>query len=100
VHSAQGLTCDTVLINLETKSRTTAQDVYYVAVSRARHEALIFTDDGKKLGEAVSRESSKTAALELNQLQRHGSSHQPNNRMQPEQTRQKEKGDREMGYGK
>ncbi|OXC78022.1 MobF family relaxase [Caballeronia sordidicola] len=100
VHSAQGLTCDTVLINLETKSRTTAQDVYYVAVSRARHEALIFTDDGKKLGEAVSRESSKTAALELSQLQRHGSSHEPNNRMQHEQTRQKEKGDREMGYGK
>ncbi len=28
VHSAQGLTCDKVLINLETQSRTTAKDVY------------------------------------------------------------------------
>ncbi|MGV7242802.1 MobF family relaxase [Caballeronia sp. M23-90] len=99
VHSAQGLTCDTVLINLETKSRTTAQDVYYVAVSRARHEALIFTDDGKKLGEAVSRESSKTAALELSQLQRHGSGHPPKHRTQQERARQKEYGDHETGYG-
>jgi conjugative relaxase-like TrwC/TraI family protein len=100
VHSAQGLTCDTVLINLETKSRTTAQDVYYVAVSRARHEALIFTDDGKKLGEAVSRESSKTAALELSQLQHHGLAHPPNHRAQHERARPTEYGDLETGYGK
>lgn len=50
VHSAQGLTCDKVLINLETQSRTTAKDVYYVAISRARHAAEIFTDNRQKLG--------------------------------------------------
>jgi len=71
VHSAQGLTSDKVLINLETRSLTTARDVYYVAVSRARYEAEIFTDDGKRLPAAVSREADKTAALELNQLQRY-----------------------------
>jgi conjugative relaxase-like TrwC/TraI family protein len=71
VHSAQGLTSDKVLINLDTRSLTTARDVYYVAVSRARYEAEIFTDDGKRLPEAVLREAKKTAALELNQLQRH-----------------------------
>jgi len=71
VHSAQGLTSDKVLINLETRSLTTAKDVYYVAVSRARYEAEVFTDDTARLPAAVSREAEKTAALELSQLQRH-----------------------------
>ncbi|SAL07121.1 ATPase AAA [Caballeronia calidae] len=71
VHSAQGLTSDKVLINLETRSLTTAKDVYYVAVSRARYVAEIFTDDAKRLPAAVSREADKTAALEISQLQRH-----------------------------
>lgn len=73
VHSAQGLTTDKVFINIDTKSLTTAKDVYYVAVTRARHEALIYTDDAKKLGKAVSRESLKNAALEINQLRRYSS---------------------------
>lgn len=71
VHSAQGLTTDKVFINIDTKSLTTAKDVYYVAVTRARHEAIIYTDDAKKLGNAVSRESLKNAALEINQLRRY-----------------------------
>jgi len=65
VHSAQGLTSDRVIINLETKSRTTAKDVYYVAVSRARYEAVIFTDDRAKLPAAIQRETEKFAALDL-----------------------------------
>ncbi|MDR5785254.1 MobF family relaxase [Caballeronia sp. LP003] len=71
VHSAQGLTSDKVLINLDTRSVTTAKDVYYVAVSRARFAAEIFTDDLRRLPAAVLREATKTAALELSQLQRH-----------------------------
>lgn len=71
VHSAQGLTSDKVLINLETRSLTTAKDVYYVAVSRARYEAEIFTDDTGRLPAAVMREAEKSAALEISQLQRH-----------------------------
>ncbi|EPN9162956.1 MobF family relaxase [Escherichia coli] len=71
VHSAQGLTTDKVFINIDTKSLTTAKDVYYVAVTRARHEAIIYTDDADKLGKAVSRESLKNAALEINQLRRY-----------------------------
>ncbi len=65
VHSAQGLTADRVLMNVDTKSRTTSKDVYYVGISRARHEAVIYTDDGKTLAAAVSREHRKTAALDL-----------------------------------
>jgi ATP-dependent exoDNAse (exonuclease V) alpha subunit len=68
VHSAQGLTSDKVLINLDTRSLNTAKDVYYVAVSRARYEAEIFTDNRARLPSAVLREATKTAALELNQL--------------------------------
>ncbi|MEN9199259.1 MobF family relaxase [Xanthomonas euvesicatoria] len=71
VHSSQGLTCGTVLINIETASRTTTKDVYYVGVSRARHEAIIFTDDAGKLASAVSRDGLKTAALEIKQLAGH-----------------------------
>jgi hypothetical protein len=53
--------------------------VYYVAVSRARYEAEIFTDDGKRLPAAVSREADKTAALEISQLQRHAEKTRANN---------------------
>src|SRR5262249_13345432 len=39
VHSSQGLTCDRVLIDLNTQSPTTSKETYYVAISRARLEA-------------------------------------------------------------
>jgi len=65
VHSAQGLTADRVLIDAHTESRTTTKDVYYVAISRARHEARIFTNDRTKLPAAIARENEKTAALDL-----------------------------------
>lgn len=64
-HSAQGLTCDRVLINAESFSRTTQRDVYYVAISRARHEAEIYTNDAGKLAKAVDRFEEKTAALDI-----------------------------------
>lgn len=68
VHSAQGLTCDRVLINLDSKSPTTSKDVYYVAISRARHEAVIYTDNEKDLSKSVKRDAQKNAALEIKQL--------------------------------
>ncbi|GAB5097488.1 MobF family relaxase [Caballeronia sp. HLA56] len=102
VHSAQGLTSDKVLINLDTRSLTTAKDVYYVAVSRARYEAEIFTDDVRRLPAAVLREANKTAALELSQLQRHGEREHsavrsPNDGQHAQ--KQKEKGGRGMEIG-
>ena len=65
VHGAQGLTSDRVLIEAQTTSRTTARDVYYVAITRARHEARIYTDDLGRLPAAVARENRKDAALDL-----------------------------------
>jgi ATP-dependent exoDNAse (exonuclease V) alpha subunit len=75
VHSAQGLTSDRVLINIETKSRTTTKDVYYVGISRARHEGVIYTDNHKALSKAISRDSLKTAALELKHRKMQGRAH-------------------------
>jgi len=39
----------------------------YVAISRASHEATLFTDDMAKLGPQLGAEVSKTSALEINQ---------------------------------
>ncbi|TAN28268.1 MAG: hypothetical protein EPN31_08930 [Castellaniella sp.] len=64
-HSAQGLTCDRVLYNAESFSRTTAQDTYYVSISRERHEVLVFTDDADKLPERVNRLGYKGLAHDL-----------------------------------
>lgn len=65
VHSSQGLTSDRVLIDAQTTSRTTARDVYYVAISRARHEARIYTNDREHLPVAIERENEKYAALSI-----------------------------------
>jgi ATP-dependent exoDNAse (exonuclease V) alpha subunit len=65
VHSSQGTTAERVLIEASTRSRTTSQDVYYVAISRARQEARIYTDDLARLPPAISRQHEKHAALDL-----------------------------------
>ncbi|HET6412540.1 MAG TPA: MobF family relaxase [Anaeromyxobacter sp.] len=65
VHSSQGTTADRVLIDVATQSRTIAKDVYYVAISRARHEARIYTNELAKLPLAIEREHPKHAALDL-----------------------------------
>ncbi|WP_084386801.1 MobF family relaxase [Castellaniella caeni] len=64
-HSAQGLTCDRVLYNAESFSRTTAQDTYYVSISRERHEVVVFTDDADKLPERVDRLGIKGLAHDI-----------------------------------
>ena len=65
VHASQGTTAERVLIDAATKSRTTSQEVYYVAISRARREARIYTDDLPRLPAAVGRQQVKQAALDL-----------------------------------
>ena len=64
-HSAQGLTCDRVLYNAESHSRTTAQDTYYVSISRERHSVKVFTNDESMLPRAVSTERAKGLAIDL-----------------------------------
>ena len=65
VHAAQGKTCDRVIMEADTKSLTSAQDNYYVAISRARHEVKIYTNDKEKLPEAMSRVNEKESSLQI-----------------------------------
>jgi ATP-dependent exoDNAse (exonuclease V) alpha subunit len=55
VHASQGTTAERVLIEAATKSKTTSQEVYYVAISRARQETRIYTDDLARLPAAIAR---------------------------------------------
>ncbi len=68
-HSSQGLTAERVLIHADTSvhPELLSSRFGYVAVSRASHEATIFTDDVNRLGQQLSTEVSKTSALEIDQ---------------------------------
>lgn len=68
VHSAQGRTCERVLMDADVQSLTSSRDTYYVAISRARKEAKIYTNDRERLPEIMARENIKEAALEINHL--------------------------------
>jgi conjugative relaxase-like TrwC/TraI family protein len=65
VHSAQGLSTDRMMVDLDTRSLTTGKDLYYVAISRARYEAKVYTNSRTELPAAISREPVKTAALDI-----------------------------------
>lgn len=65
VHSSQGLTENRVLVDAPTNTRTTARDTFYVAISRARYEVHLYTNNAEKLPRAIQRDSEKTAALDL-----------------------------------
>jgi hypothetical protein len=67
VHGSQGLTCDRALIALDTRSRTTSMNLYYVAISRARYDARIYTDSVQELPAAIARRFDKTTALSVQQ---------------------------------
>jgi ATP-dependent exoDNAse (exonuclease V) alpha subunit len=65
-HSSQGLTVDRVLINADTQEsfRLLNDRMAYVAVSRAREEAMIYTDSTQNLRESLNRATNKEMALE------------------------------------
>ena len=65
-HSSQGLTVDRVLISADTQEsfRLLNDRMAYVAVSRARDEALIYTDSTQNLRESLNRATNKEMALE------------------------------------
>jgi conjugative relaxase-like TrwC/TraI family protein len=65
-YSSQGLTVDRVLLNADTReSMQLLNDrMAYVALSRARDEALIYTDSVPSLRETLNRAADKETALE------------------------------------
>lgn len=65
VHSAQGLSTDRMMMDLDTRSLTTGKDLYYVALSRARYDVKVYTNSRAELPAAISRDNVKTAALDI-----------------------------------
>jgi ATP-dependent exoDNAse (exonuclease V) alpha subunit len=65
-HTSQGLTVDRVLLNADTQEsfRLLNDRMAYVALSRARDEALIYTDSVPNLRETLSRAADKEMALD------------------------------------
>jgi len=64
-HSAQGVTAEHVLINADTEAcpNLVNSRFAYVAISRARHDVLIFTNDCVSIATRLGNEVSKSSAL-------------------------------------
>lgn len=81
-HAAQGQTVDRVLVTIDTERSAALvnQKQFYVSISRAREDAVIFTDSRKDLARAVSREADKPSALDYvnrGEERRHGDRPEP-----------------------
>jgi len=70
-HSSQGQTADRVLIHIDTDQageKVVNRRLAYVAVSRGRYDAQIYTNDTLELRDALSRDTSKSVALETSEI--------------------------------
>jgi ATP-dependent exoDNAse (exonuclease V) alpha subunit len=65
-YSGQGQTADRVLVHVDTNQseHLVNQRFAYVALSRARYDAQIYTDNSSDLARALSRHTSKSSALD------------------------------------
>jgi ATP-dependent exoDNAse (exonuclease V) alpha subunit len=66
-HSSQGQTADRVLVHVDIEragEQLVNRRLAYVAVSRGRYDAQIYTNDKAQLGDALSREVSHRSAME------------------------------------
>jgi ATP-dependent exoDNAse (exonuclease V) alpha subunit len=69
-HSSQGQTADRVLVNVDTQrsgEKLVNRRLAYVAVSRGRYDALIYTNDKTQLAEGLGRDASHRTATETRQ---------------------------------
>jgi ATP-dependent exoDNAse (exonuclease V) alpha subunit len=66
-HSSQGLTTERVLVNMDTEVHPELINsrFAYVSVSRASHDAQIFTNDATSLATSLSYDVSKTVAIDF-----------------------------------
>jgi conjugative relaxase-like TrwC/TraI family protein len=86
-HSAQGLTSERVLINADTAVHPDLLNsrFAYVSLSRASHDARLYTNDATSLVHSLSHHASKTSAIEISKAQgvsqgiEHGLGNQPAN---------------------
>jgi ATP-dependent exoDNAse (exonuclease V) alpha subunit len=68
-YSAQGLTSESVIVHADTGVHPELLNSRfgYVSVSRATHEAMIFTNDAGRLNQQVRAEITKTSALQISE---------------------------------
>ncbi len=68
-HSSQGLTAERVLVNADTSVHPDLLNSRfgYVSISRASHEATVFTNDFARLNPQLTADVSKSSALEIHQ---------------------------------
>jgi len=77
-HSSQGQTADRVLVHVDTDQSETLVNrrFAYVAVSRGRYDAQLYTDDKARVADTLGREISHRSAIEqsspLSQSQQYG----------------------------
>ena len=65
-HASQGVTVDKVFVAISSQSLpATNQRTAYVALTRGKEQAQIFTDDRKELLRAISRPDEPMSATEL-----------------------------------
>ncbi len=75
-HTSQGQTVDRVIVHVPAKDMASPELVNqrfaYVAVSRARIDAQVYTNDASTLAERLSRDVSKTAAVQAEDFRQSG----------------------------
>ncbi|MBN9614149.1 MAG: conjugal transfer protein [Acidobacteriales bacterium 59-55] len=66
-HSSQGLTSERVLVNMDTEVHPDLINnrFAYVSISRASHDAQVFTNDAAALAESLSHDVSKASAIDF-----------------------------------
>ena len=67
-HSAQGLGADRVLLDKDSRVRTTDHRSFYTDLTRAKHQAIVYTTDRQALPKAIARQSQKAAALDVTSI--------------------------------
>ena len=70
-HSSQGLTAERVLVNMDTEVHPELINsrFAYVSVSRASHDAQIYTNNATSLAENLSHDVSKASAIDFGKMQ-------------------------------
>lgn len=70
-HASQGVTVDKVFVAIASESLpATCQRTAYVAVTRGKEQAVVFTDDRKELLRAISRPDDPLSATEIAEAER------------------------------
>lgn len=73
IHAAQGATCDRVMTHLESFRTNVDASIAYVAVSRAKKHAAIYTDDRQRLAAVIEgRDGAQVGAIDEGLVRRRG----------------------------